>query len=94
MTPEELAERRKKFYKEKILKSIIHNISNVTNEIDIKIIYIFHVKFFKDMNEDYPPVVTFVATSSGIVEPVPTTQDEWDNFHENLQFVDGIERGK
>lgn len=37
-------------YKEKIIKSIIHNISKVTNEIDIKIIYIFHVKFFKAMN--------------------------------------------
>lgn len=37
-------------YKEQIIKSIIQNISKVTNEIDIKIIYIFHVKFFKDMN--------------------------------------------
>lgn len=38
-------------YKERIIKSIIQNISKVTNEIDIKIIYIFHVNFFKNMND-------------------------------------------
>jgi len=60
LTPEEIAERRK--------------------------------RFFKEMNEEYPPVSDFVATNSGIVEPIPQTQDEWDNFHENLQFVEGINR--
>lgn len=38
-------------YKERIIKSIIQNISKITNEIDIKIIYIFHVNFFKNMND-------------------------------------------
>jgi hypothetical protein len=48
--------------------------------------------FFEEMNKEYPSVVSFVATSSGIVEPIPQTQDEWDNFHENLQFVEGLNR--
>jgi len=50
-------------------------------------------EFFNNINKEYPPVADFVATSSGIVEPAPSTQDEWDNFHENLQFVEGTERG-
>jgi len=49
-------------------------------------------KFFAECNREYPHIATFVATSSGIVEPMPETQEEWDNFHENLQFVDGTER--
>lgn len=49
-------------------------------------------KFFREMNEDFPHVSDFVATNSGILEPIPQTQDEWDNFHNNLQFVEGINR--
>ena len=49
-------------------------------------------KFFREMNEEYPPIPKFVATNSGIIEPAPVTQDEWDNYHENLQYVDGVER--
>jgi len=50
-------------------------------------------KFFEEMDTEYPPVVDFVATNSGILEPKPQNQEEWDNFHENLQFVDGTNRG-
>jgi len=49
-------------------------------------------QFFESMDSEFPPISDFVVTSSGIVEPVPTSQEEWDNFHENLQFVDGIEK--
>jgi len=49
-------------------------------------------KFFKEMNEDYPHVPILVATNSGVVEPLPETQEGWDNFHTNLQFVDGVAR--
>ena len=49
-------------------------------------------KFFEEMDSEFPPVADFVATNSGVVEPKPETQDQWDNFHENLQFVDGAER--
>jgi len=48
-------------------------------------------KFFEDMDKEFPPIAEFVATNSGIVEPKPQTQEEWDNYHENLQFVDGVE---
>lgn len=50
-------------------------------------------KFFDEYNKEYPHIGDFVATSSGIVEPKPSTQEEWENFHENLQFVEGTERG-
>ena len=49
--------------------------------------------FFEEINKEFPPVGDFVATNSGIVEPIPQTQEEWDNFHEHLQFVDGVNRG-
>lgn len=49
-------------------------------------------KFFEEIEKEYPPVGAFVATNSGIVEPIPQTQEEWDNYHENLQFVEGINR--
>jgi hypothetical protein len=49
-------------------------------------------KFFEEMNKEYPSMGSFIATNSGIIEPMPQTQDEWDNFHENLQFVEGFNR--
>ena len=48
--------------------------------------------FFKEMDEEYPHIPDFVATSSGVVEPLPQTQEGWDNFHDNLQFVNGVAR--
>jgi hypothetical protein len=49
-------------------------------------------KFFAEMNKEFPPVPGFVATNSGVLEKIPQTETEWDNFHENLQFVDGVRR--
>ncbi len=47
--------------------------------------------FFAKMDQEYPPVPVLVATNSGILEKLPETQDEWDNFYDNLQFVDGVQ---
>jgi len=47
-------------------------------------------KFFAEINKEYPPAPAFVATNSGILEKLPQTQEEWENFHDNLQFVDGV----
>jgi len=49
-------------------------------------------KFFAEMDAEYPPVTDLIATNSGLLEPLPENQEERDNFHEHLQFVDGINR--
>ncbi len=47
------------------------------------------IKFFTEMDKEYPEVPALIATNSGILEKFPETQNEWDNFHEHLQFVEG-----
>lgn len=42
---------------------------------------------FNETLKEYPHVPDLIATSSGILEPLPTTQEEWDNFRENLLYV-------
>ena len=32
--------------------------------------------------------IRYIITGSGTVEKLPTTQEEWDNYHDNNQFVD------
>lgn len=49
-------------------------------------------KFFAELDAECPPITDLVATNSGQLEPLPESQEEWDNFHEHLQFVDGINR--
>lgn len=50
------------------------------------------LKFLADTEMEYPSVKDFVITNSGVVEPLPQTKEEWDDFNENLRLVDGIDR--
>lgn len=43
------------------------------------------LKFLRDMDLEFPPVQDFVLTNSGIVEPLPTKSDAWDQFQENTK---------
>ena len=49
------------------------------------------IKFFTELNKEYPPVRDFVATNSGMILPIPDTQEDWEDYHENLQLVEGIQ---
>jgi len=40
--------------------------------------------FLASLDLEYPPVQDFVLTNSGIVEPLPTNQDDWDEFKTNV----------
>ena len=41
------------------------------------------IKFLANLDLEYPPIRDFVLTSSGIVEPMPTKFDDWEDFKIN-----------
>lgn len=40
---------------------------------------------FAKWDAEDPPVSDFVLTSSGIVEPLPTNREDWDQFKQNFK---------
>jgi hypothetical protein len=43
------------------------------------------LKFLASMDLEYPPIHDFVLTNSGIMEPMPTKLDDWEQFKLNTE---------
>lgn len=46
-------------------------------------------EFFEKYNKEFPPITDFIATASGTIMALPETPAAWEEYKENLQFVEG-----